>query len=58
MNCHDRLLTALESIVQIAALRDENKPRLEGLFELLRDAAGTATAALTEVTGEELSLAG
>jgi hypothetical protein len=45
------LLEALELIVRIAELREDNKHRPEGLFELLRDAAGTARAAIGEAKG-------
>lgn len=48
-----KMLEALESIIRIAALRDDNVERPEGLFELLRDAAGTARGAIAEATGQE-----
>jgi hypothetical protein len=51
MKTAPELLKALESIVRIADLRDANVRRPEGLFELLRDAAGTARAAIAEATG-------
>jgi hypothetical protein len=47
-----KLLEALESIIRIAQLRDDNKTRPEGLFELLRDAEGTARAAITAIGKE------
>lgn len=47
------LMDALESIIRIAGLRDDNVERPEGLFELLRDAAGTARGAIAKATSQQ-----
>lgn len=46
------LLESLESIICITDLREHNKNRPGGLFELLRDAAGTARSAIAKATGK------